>query len=334
MRIAGAPRASGLRRYRGGRLRRYMAASGILFAMWAGTSDAGPSELYGKPAALPAISATTLAARYVANRRAIEQALHTAERVDDHDRVRAFSGFLRPGRRFLSFDPRSTGRAVEVVGDLANAQRVVVLVPGADTSLTTFDTRGDKPYSTPGGGARALYRQATAINSSARLAVVAWLGYQPPATLSAGAVIDERAESGAAGLRSFVHSLGRVNPSARTTLLCHSYGSVVCGEAAKGLRVGEIAAFGSPGMSAPSDAALGTRARIWAGRGTGDWTRLVPHLHLLGMGHGADPVSPRFGAHVFDAGHAGHSDYLRPGSLSLRNLALIALGRDADVTVA
>jgi hypothetical protein len=54
---------------------------------------------------------------------------------------------------------------------------------------------------------------------------------------------------------------------------------------------------------------------------------------VLGLGFGTDPVSPAFGARVFAAGPAGHSDYLRPGSLSLRNLALITLGRGPQVTL-
>lgn len=324
-------RIPGARRTR--RVRRCLAAVAVLFAVWVTTTGAGGRlDPYHRPAAVPALSATTLAARYKDNRRAIAQALRTAEHMQDRDRVRVFSGFLRPGRRFLSFDPRGTGRAVEVIGDLGAARRVVVLVPGADTTLTTFDTRGTKPYSAPGGGARALYDEAGRLSSDPRLAVVAWLGYSPPTTISAGAVTDERADTGAEALRRFVTGLRRVNRSARTVLFCHSYGSVVCGEAAKGLPTTELVAFGSPGMSTSSGAALGTRARIWAGRGTGDWTRLLPHLRLWGMGHGTDPVSRTFGARVFDAGNAGHSDYLRPGSLSLRNLTLIALGRDVEVT--
>ncbi|WP_187282314.1 hypothetical protein [Streptomyces sp. wa22] len=39
-----------------------------------------------------------------------------------------------------------------------------------------------------------------------------------------------------------------------------------------------------------------------------------------------DPVSPEFGAKVFDAGDAGHSDYLGPGSVSLRSIAGIVAG--------
>ena len=54
------------------------------------------------------------------------------------------------GKHFLSFDPRGQGEAIEVVGDLATATRVAILVPGSDTSLTTFFSRGT---ASPGGGA-------------------------------------------------------------------------------------------------------------------------------------------------------------------------------------
>ena len=42
----------------------------------------------------------------------------------------------------------------------------------------------------------------------------------------------------------------------RVALLCHSYGSVLCGLAAPRLPVTDIAVFGSPGMDAASGAAL------------------------------------------------------------------------------
>ena len=71
---------------------------------------------------------------------------------------------------------------------------------------------------------------------------------------------------------------------------------------------------------------------MWAGRESGDPIRYVPHIRLLGLGFGADPMSPGFGAHIFAAGSGGHSDYLDPGSVSLRNLAEIALGNPAAVT--
>jgi hypothetical protein len=315
-------------------LGRCLAAVAVIIAVWVTTLGAGRVNVYAKPGALPALSVSTLAVRYKANRRAIGQALKTAERVQDGDRARALSRLLEPGRDFLSFDPRGAGRAVEVIGDLPRAERVAILVPGADTTLSTFDRRGHRPYATPGGGARALLDQARRLDTDPRLAVIAWLGYSPPTMTSAGVITDLRADSGATQLRHLVAGLHDVNPAARTTLLCHSYGSVVCGEAVRHLPVDDVAAFGSPGMSTATAGGLGTRARVWAARGTRDWMQFVPHVRVFGLGFGTDPVSPGFGAHVFAAGPAGHSDYLRPGSLSLRNLALIVLGRDPQVTLA
>jgi hypothetical protein len=43
-------------------------------------------------------------------------------------------------------------------------------------------------------------------------------------------------------------------------------------------------------------------------------------------------MSPGFGASIFATGDSGHSGYLDPGSVSLRNLAYIALGDPAAVT--
>lgn len=218
-------------------------------------------------------------------------------------------------------DSQTTGRAVEVIGDLAGATRIAILVPGADTTLETFHARGDKPYSTPGGGARALRAEALDLDPRADLAAIAWLDYDTPRTLSLEVLSDRRAIEGAKELRRLVTTLHGTN-GAGISLLCHSYGSRVCAEAAQGLPVTDLVVYGSLGMGVSTVAELQTGARVWAGLGAGDWVRYLP---------GAQPVSPRFGARVFAAGDGGHSDYLAPGSLSLRNLALIALGRSDDV---
>src|SRR4029077_16621791 len=128
------------------------------------------------------------------------------------------------------------------------------------------------------------------------LAVIAWLGYQAPATLSVQVATSGDAKAGAQALRPLVIGLAR--DRAQAALLCHSYGSVVCGLAAPGLPVSDIAVFGSPGMDASSGAALDTHGRVWAGRGGDDLIRFVPHVQFLGIGFGADPVSPGFGARV------------------------------------
>ena len=168
------------------------------------------------------------------------------------------------------------------------------------------------------------------LHPGARLAVIAWLGYSTPATFSLAVATSADARQGARSLTALVGWLARHRD--QVALLCHSYGSVVCGLAAPDVAATDIAVFGSPGMDAASVASLHTTARVWAGRGTGDWIRDVPHIRLLGLGFGQDPAAPAFGARIFACGAGGHSGYLRPGSAALRNLAAIAAGDPAGVT--
>lgn len=309
---------------------RTTAAALSLVAVGAALPAARSAEPYAAPAPVPALSSATLGARYQAAGRDIRRALATAERLHDGDRTRVLSAFLAPGRRFLAFDPRGDGRAVEVIGDLEHADRIAVVVPGADNTLADFDAP-----KFAGGDGRALYGTARAVAPGSRLAVIAWLGYDSPSTLSAAVLTDGKAQDGARGLERLLAGVHRVNGRARFALLCHSYGSVVCAKAARrvaSLPVDDIAFFGSPGTTKDKAADLGTSARIWAARAKGDWMRFVPNVRLAGIGFGADPVSPAFGALRFDAGTGPHSGYLKPGSPALRNLTMIALGRPAEVT--
>ncbi|MFI9841437.1 alpha/beta hydrolase [Nonomuraea sp. NPDC051941] len=365
------------------------------------------------------------------------------------------------------------GRLVRVYGDLATADRVAVIVPGADTTVATFDDGTKRP----GGAARALLAEAARLAPHERLAVVAWLGYDSPPTLSLGVLTSDAAVKGARALRRTITELHARTP-APIALLCHSYGSVLCAKAVPGLPVTDLAVFGSPGLDAPSATALtqparppettrataltqpthtteATRAaaltppvraaetaraavsaptadttrgitgghdaqgatdpqdtrgttgaqddqdaadsynvqkatgsvgaqdpkgaqeadspdttgtpsppdtgdaadlpgswstagvkgaqggakgvavvplRVWAGLGENDWVRFVPKVKLGPVGFGADPMSPSFGARVFAVGSGGHSDYFTPGTPSLRNLTLIALGHEGEVT--
>ncbi|WP_344296435.1 alpha/beta hydrolase, partial [Streptomyces synnematoformans] len=157
--------------------------------------------------------------------------------------------------------------------------------------------------------------------------------YAPATAASAASLSAGRAEDAAPRLRAFVRSLAAARPDARISLLCHSYGSVVCGRAAAGLRVADVVLYGSPGVGAGSAAELDTPATVWAGRGAGDWVGDVPHVRVpllvATVGFGPDPVSAGFGACPFAAGPGGHSDYLSPGSVPLRSLARIVTGEAA-----
>jgi hypothetical protein len=308
---------------------RYLAAGPLVAAAMFGTTAAAwPSSTAAVPQAPPALTASALSARYAADVQAIAWAERTAARDGDSQLAGALAS-LRT-EHVLFFNPSGQGVAAMVIGNLATATRVAILVPGSDTTLATFFSRGS---SSPGGGAEALAAEAHRLepfSPGERLAIIAWLGYPTPATLSPGVMTSGDAGQGAQALRPLVTALAQHGD--QVALLCHSYGSVVCGLAAPHLPVTDIAAFGSPGMDASSVASLHTTARVWAGQESGDSIKYVPHIQLFGLGFGADPMSPGFGARIFATGTGGHSGYLDPGSVSLRNLTYIALGDPAAVT--
>jgi hypothetical protein len=308
---------------------RYLAAGPLVAAAMFGTTAAAwPSSTAAMPQAPPALTASALSARYAADAQAIAGAERTAARDGDSQLAGALAS-LRT-QHVLFFNPNGQGVAAMVIGNLATATRVAILVPGSDTTLATFFSRGS---SSPGGGAEALAAEAHQLepfSPGERLAIIAWLGYPTPATLSPGVMTSGDAGQGAQALRPLVTALAQHGD--QVALLCHSYGSVVCGLAAPHLPVTDIAVFGSPGMDASSVASLHTKARVWAGQESGDAIKYVPHIRLFGLGFGADPMSPGFGARIFATGTGGHSGYLDPGSVSLRNLTYIALGDPAAVT--
>jgi pimeloyl-ACP methyl ester carboxylesterase len=227
--------------------------------------------------------------------------------------------------QFLVFDPRGDGRLAQVFGDLASADRIAVLVPGAGNRADNFHRGvGGKPLRSPARQAADLYAAARGL----RFTVIAWLGYDAPDQLDITSVRADLAVAGAEALRRFVAGLTALRPQATIALLGHSYGSTVIGHATRRLppQVTDIAVFGSPGLGTGDAARLGTDARIWAGLSTRDAMRWVPGVRLLGLGHGAQPADPGFGARVFaTADVVDHDHYLAPGTDSFAALARIAL---------
>jgi hypothetical protein len=227
------------------------------------------------------------------------------------------------GRQFLQYDPRGDGRLVEVFGDLAHASRVAVLVPGVDVRLDNIEPRLLSP-------ARQLYGQTRALDPAAAVAVVAWLGYDPPEGVGRDAAREDRAVAGAVALESFIDRLVAAHPAVAITLIGHSYGSVVAGLVAPNLpaQVVDIVAIGSPGMGVWHAADLHTPAHVWAGTAAGDWIRWAPGLRIGGLGHGTHPNDPVFGAHPLPVRDVlDHNGYFAPGTDALRAMAEITLGR-------
>lgn len=279
--------------------------------------------------------------RYAANHRALRtEAARERRRARDRDsapdarrQARAeaarYTRLLSPGRHILAFDPRGRGQVAEVYGDLRTARRTAVVVPGTDVDLGNFDEGGRNTYGRPGGMATGLRAGMRAEAPGTRTAVVAWVGYTTPVGLGPDAATTRLADAGAPRLQRFLRGLARTGAPA-PAVLCHSYGSVVCGAAARELTrrdARDLVAFGSPGMHADSVAGLHTPARVWSARAPKDWIRRVPNVDVLGLGHGRAPTDPGFGARVVTAARAdGHTGYLAPGTDSRANFSAIALG--------
>ncbi|MFD3873904.1 alpha/beta hydrolase [Streptomyces sp. NPDC058623] len=272
-------------------------------------------------------------AERVERERADDVALTPADRATAIRRAHRFASLAEPGRQILTFDPTGSGLVAEVFGDLDRARRVSVIVPGVDTDAITFE-RSQRRLTAPAGMAESLYEAERAAAPADATAVIAWAGYTAPTGVGMDAATGRLAVQGAARLRSMAAALPG---DSGVALFCHSYGSVVCGVAARGLprRVTDVVVAGSPGMRAGNVAELGTSARVWAMRDEGDWIEDVPHLELGGLGHGADPVSPEFGARVLSsAGAKSHTGYFEPGTASLDNFARIGTGAFGSIACA
>jgi len=127
------------------------AAPLVAVAMFGTTAAAWPSSTAAVPQAPPALTASALSDRYTAEARAIKTAERAAIRHRDSQLASALAS-LAP-RQVLFFNPDGQGVAAMVIGNLATATRVAILVPGSDTTLATFFSRGP---ASPGGGAEAL----------------------------------------------------------------------------------------------------------------------------------------------------------------------------------
>ncbi|MGK5549162.1 alpha/beta hydrolase [Streptomyces sp. URMC 127] len=320
-------------------------------AFFAGLTEEQRKDLMARhPLVVGNLDGAPVPLRYEANARAIaaerEKALARAGNAGLPRAVREEAGkraglcerLLAHGRQILAFDPRGRGQVAEVFGDLAAARHTAVVVPGSDIDLATFDRTHDR-YGTPAGMAAALRSEMERRAPGTPTAVIAWAGYTTPVGLGVDAATGRLAQAGAVRLERLLAGLpaAAASPAAPPpAVFCHSYGSVVCGLAASSVdrtEASDLVALGSPGMRAGSVKELHTGARVWAAaRNSSDWIGNVPNVDLFGLGHGADPTSPEFGARIVPSrGAHGHTGYFAPGTDSLRNFADIALGAYASV---
>lgn len=245
----------------------------------------------------------------------------------------------QPGdpRRFLvALDTRGSGRAAISIGDLDTAADVTVVVPGMFFTVTgqmTDFTNTANDLSRE----QATLAPLAATGNGSGAAVVAWMGYRTPdlsniLSLGLARTGAERLERTVAGLRVI-----RAGDQPRVNIVAHSYGSTTAMTAlASGRMTADtLTVLGSPGsdVRTADDLAVAT-GQVFVGGAHSD--------PIAGSGYfGTDPGGASFGSTVLDlAGGAdalsagdvfrrpvGHNDYLKPGTASLHDVALIGIGR-------
>ena len=240
-------------------------------------------------------------------------------------------------RQLVVLDTVMPGRAAVAIGHLDTADDVSVLVPGmfftVGGQLVDWSTTAGELWDEQRSWSYLLGRPDAQLDTTA---VVAWMGYRTPdltnvydlGLATAGA---ERLEDAISGLDA-----ARASDPARVTVIAHSYGSTTATLALSSGRVSvdSLALLGSPGSVVPTVGELAvTDGDVYAAAGSFD--------PVAGSGYfGADPATGGFGAVILHTGGGadsvtgralgaalGHNDYLRPGTESLRSLALVGLGR-------
>ena len=276
----------------------------------------------GHPELIGPVDGAPPVMRYAANRKILIRELAGARSRADDSMVLRLAAWLRDAaRQFLLVDIPG-GRIAEVIGNLDTAKHVGVYVPGIRSSLGNFDEMA--------ADAANLWNQATELAAES-VAMVSWLGYRTPDLAQAPG--DEIAIAGAPALRDLIAGL-LLRKKVTTTVVAHSYGSLLAGFALRdGLRIDSLVTLGSPGMGVNSATELHLPAgtRIFAARAPGDavgWSEAF----------GRDPANSRFGATRIatgtpgQGGPTGHTAYLHGATEITRNLALILVGRFAQVT--
>jgi hypothetical protein len=292
---------------------------------WTGLSETQQrAVISGSPAVVGALDGVPAWARDRANRLLLDRALgdprtSAAAAVTARVVAQQIASEEEAGQDVqLQLLDLAGDRVVLALGDLDTAEDVAVLVPGVGN--TPEDDLGGQV-----GNARDVAAAARAASPGTSLATVVWLGYRTPGNLLTG-TMRFAAESGGPVLARSLEGLAAARTAtatgtSRTTVVAHSYGTVVVDEAADEpgwLAADAVVLLGSPGMEdyaasleAPEvfDAAAPNDLVTWVPWDGDRWT---------GGSYGATglPVTPDM----------GHSDYLEPEFPTLAAVGEVVAG--------
>lgn len=245
----------------------------------------------------------------------------------------------KPGERQLllfNTDSERTEAAISN-GNVDTADHVAVFVPGLTSNV---------PDSMAGYDSNMAHLKKRAEDELSRygdggtVATVTWIGYQAP-QLTAGSlfsdnsvVMDDAAKAGAEKLTPFLQGIDTARDTdAHLTALGHSYGSTTTGFALqKNTGVDDVVFFGSPGIGTddikdikvPDGHATYIEAKNDA---VGDFRRFgIDPSHMEGMQYASSAEARHPGDGRVLTGVTGHTSYLKDGSTSQYNMAVITAG--------
>ncbi len=239
----------------------------------------------------------------------------------------------------LSLDTAGQGRAAIVVGDLRTADYVTYLVPGM--FFTIENQMGDWVDAATSLHDQQLDWLARFDEPRSMVATVAWIGYHTPNLTNVGAI--DNAYEGRDALANAIQGLAAVRAGDQpyVTIVAHSYGSTAALMALTefDFTVDALAMVGSPGSPAKSANDLHVRnGNVFVGEAAWD---PIPNSSYFG----SDPGAQSYGAtalgvaggvdvitHETLLASTGHNEYFSEGTESMRNFALIGIGRGEYVS--
>lgn len=292
--------------------------------------DISMSEVAAQVADAKAGSARDVLARKLAVLRQIDTALH--------------SDGIGPRRSLVLLDTSGNGRAAIALGDPDTADYVSYLVPGMNYNVHDQIVNWSATAEALHAEQRSVLKCLRDNNPAAgrgSVATIAWIGYEPPDVFSVGGL--DRAEQGADFLEASWQGLraSRGTDQPLLSVFAHSYGSTVTltALARETVKLDALVMVGSPGSAIQSASELPVaNSAVYVGEA--DWDPAVNSAFF-----GSDPGGASYGARALGVtgstdrltgatlhGSLGHNEYFKPGSESLRNMALIATGNARLVT--
>ncbi|MFZ7088261.1 alpha/beta hydrolase [Curtobacterium sp. RRHDQ10] len=322
---------------------------------WSSLSDGDRTRMLDDaPQVVGTLEGIPYAVRDTANREYLRRAVRAAHRdVGTPGAMTTMLGQIdasldeQPGdppKTLLTVDLRGTGRVAIAIGDLDTARDVTVLVPGmfftvtgqlADWTDTAVDLYQEQATLSP--VASVAPASTGRVGEGSGIAVIAWMGYHTPDLSSVMSL--RLAHEGAPRLERVVTGLDMMRAATppRVSVVAHSYGSTtsLIALATGRIHVDSLTVIGSPGSTvAHADQLAVPTGQVFVGNAKWD--------PIAGTGYfGTDPGSRSFGSRVLDLDGGpdwaadgdvfrrprGHNDYLKPGTASLHDIALIVIGR-------